>query len=152
MARHHLLKLIQADTPGGTVVKISPAKAGDTRDASLISGSGRSPGGGNGNPLQYSCWKNPMGRGPWQGTIHRVAKSQIQVKWLSTQNIVKHVNIMNSLRWQKRWQLVSFFTKTKVYIDAMSFIVIIILHATHGGWIGLIGTFNYHWKTEAKII
>ena len=62
------------------VVKNSPPNAGDTRDASLISGSGRSPGGGNGNPLQYSCWKNPMGRGPWQGTVHRVAKSQIQVK------------------------------------------------------------------------
>ena len=53
MARHHLLKLIQADTPGGTMVKISPAKARDTRDASFISGSGRSHERGNGNPLQY---------------------------------------------------------------------------------------------------
>ena len=63
MARHHLLKLIQADTPGGTVVKISPAKAGDTRDASLISGSGRSHERGNGNPLQYFYLGNSMGRG-----------------------------------------------------------------------------------------
>ena len=58
------------------VVKNSPPKAGDTRDPSLIPESGGSPGGGNGNLLQYSCRKNLMGRGAWQGTVHRVAKSQ----------------------------------------------------------------------------
>ena len=46
------------------------------RDIGLIPGSGKSPGGGHGNPLQYSCLKNPMGRGAWQATVHRVAKSQ----------------------------------------------------------------------------
>ena len=51
--------------PGGTVVKNLPANAGDARDASLIPGSGRSLGGGNGNPLQYSCLENPMDRGAW---------------------------------------------------------------------------------------
>ena len=51
--------------PGDSVVKNLPANAGDT---SLISGSGRSPGGGNGNPLQYSCLGNPMGRGAWWAT------------------------------------------------------------------------------------
>ena len=50
------------DFPGGTVVK-SLANAGDTRGADLITGSGRYPGGGNGNPLQYSCLGNPMDRG-----------------------------------------------------------------------------------------
>ena len=47
------------------VVKILPAKAGDIRDMGSISGSERSPGGGRGNPLQYSCLENPMDRGAW---------------------------------------------------------------------------------------
>ena len=47
------------------VVKKLPADAGDTGDAGLIPGSGRSPGGGHGNPLQYSCMENPMDRGAW---------------------------------------------------------------------------------------
>ena len=58
------------------VVKIPPASAGDTRDMGSIPGSGRSPGGGNGNPLQYSCLKNSMDRGAYQVTAHGVAKSQ----------------------------------------------------------------------------
>ena len=57
------------------MVKNPPANAGNIRDADLISGSGRSPGGGYGNPLQYSCLENPMDREAWQTTIHRVAKS-----------------------------------------------------------------------------
>ena len=48
--------------------------AGDAEDAGLIPGSERSPGGGNGNPLQYSCLENPMDRGAWRTTVHRVAK------------------------------------------------------------------------------
>ena len=48
---------------GGSVIKNPPAKAGDLRDTGLIPGSGRSPGEGNGNPLQYSCLVNPMDRG-----------------------------------------------------------------------------------------
>ena len=58
---------------GGSVVKYPPANAGDV---GLISGSGRSPGEGNGNPLQYSCLGNPMDRGAWQATAHRVPKSK----------------------------------------------------------------------------
>ena len=46
--------------------------------------SGRSPGGGHGNPLQYSCLENPMERGAWRATVHRVAKSWIKLKGLST--------------------------------------------------------------------
>ena len=56
------------------MVKNLPANAGDLRDTGLITGSGRSPGGGHGNPLQYSCLENPMDRGVWQATLHRVAK------------------------------------------------------------------------------
>ena len=50
----------------GSVVKNLPAKAGYARDMGLISGSGRSPGGGNGNPHQYSCFGNPTDREAWQ--------------------------------------------------------------------------------------
>ena len=58
------------------LVKNLPANAGDIRDADLILGSGRSPGRGHDNPLQYSCLKNPMDRGAWWATVHGVAKSQ----------------------------------------------------------------------------
>ena len=57
------------------MVKNPPANAGDVRDAGLIPGWGRSPRGGNGNPLQLSCLENPMDRGAWQATIHRVTES-----------------------------------------------------------------------------
>ena len=61
------------------VVKNPPANAGDTRDAGLIPGSGRSPGGGHGNPLQYSCLENPMDREAWWATVHSVGKNQAQL-------------------------------------------------------------------------
>jgi len=66
------------------VVKNPPAKAGDIRDVSSVPGLERSPGGQHGNPLQYSYLKNPMDRGAWQATVHGVAKSQTQLKQLST--------------------------------------------------------------------
>ena len=53
------------------VVKNPPAYTGDARDAGWIPGLGRSPGGGPGNPLQYSCLENPMDRGAWRATVHR---------------------------------------------------------------------------------
>ena len=55
------------------VVKYSPASAGGIRGTGSVSGSRRSPGEGNGNPLQYACLENPMDRGTWQATVHRVA-------------------------------------------------------------------------------
>jgi len=54
----------------GLAGKESTCNARDTGDTSSIPGSGRSPGEGNGNPLQYSCLKNPMDRGAWQATVH----------------------------------------------------------------------------------
>ena len=60
----------------GIKVKNPPANAGDIRDAGSIPRSGRCPGGGHGNPLQYSCLENPMDRGAWQATVHRVTESQ----------------------------------------------------------------------------
>ena len=68
------------------VVKNPPASAEDIRDAGLIPGLGRSPGGGHGNPLQYSCLENPMDRGARWATVHGVAKSWTQLKWLSMQH------------------------------------------------------------------
>ena len=58
------------------------------RDVGSISGSERSPGGGHGNPIQYSCLENPMDRGTWQATVHGVAKSQTWLKGLSTHSHV----------------------------------------------------------------
>ena len=68
--------IISLGFPGVTVIKNPPANAGNIRDADLIPGLGRSPGGGHGYPFQYSCLENPMDRGAWQSMVHRVAKSQ----------------------------------------------------------------------------
>ena len=62
--------------PGGAAVKNLPDNARDAGDRSSIPGWGRSPGGGNGNPLQYSYRENPMDRGAWWATIHMVTQSQ----------------------------------------------------------------------------
>ena len=67
------------------VVKNLHANTVDARDESSIPRLGRSPGGGNDNPLQCSCLENPMDRGAWRATVHRVAKSLTQLKRLSTQ-------------------------------------------------------------------
>ena len=61
------------------MVKNLPANAGAARVAGLIPGSRRSPAGGNGNPLQYSCLENSMDREAWQATVHGAAKSQLLV-------------------------------------------------------------------------
>ena len=61
------------------VVKTPPANAGDSRDMSSNPGSGRSPGGENGNPLQYSCLENPMDRGAWWATVHGITKSRTRL-------------------------------------------------------------------------
>ena len=62
------------------VVKNLPANAGEVRDAGSVSGLGRSPGGGQGYPLQCSCLESPMDRGAWRATVHGVEKSWIPLK------------------------------------------------------------------------
>ena len=75
---------IVGDSQVVLVVKNLPANAGEESDMGLIPGLGRFPGVGNGNPLQYSCLENSMDRGAWQATVHRLTKSQTQLKQLST--------------------------------------------------------------------
>ena len=65
------------DFPGGSDGKASAYNEGDLGS---VPGLGRSPGEGNGNPLQYSCLENPIHRGAWWATVHGVAKSQIQLR------------------------------------------------------------------------
>ena len=65
--------------PRAQAVKDPPANVGDGGDADSIPELGRSPGGGNGNPLQYSCLEKPMGRGAWQATAHGVIMSETQL-------------------------------------------------------------------------
>ena len=74
------------------MVKNPPANAGDIRDAGSIPGSGRSPGGGHGHPLQYSCLENPMDRGAWRAIVHRIAKSRTRLKRLGTHTHERHIS------------------------------------------------------------
>ena len=71
---------------GSSVVRNTPANRGDSDS---IPGSGRSPGEGNSNPLQYSCLKNPMDREAWQATVHRVAKVSDTTWWLNNNNSMR---------------------------------------------------------------
>ena len=74
------------------MVKNPPANAGDIGDMGSIPRLGKSPGGGHGTPLQYSCLENPMVRGAWQVAVHGVAHIQTQLKQLST-----HAHIVNNI-------------------------------------------------------
>ena len=89
---------------GGSVVKYPPANARDSGDLDLIPGWGRSPGGGNGNPLQYSCLENPMDRGAWRARVHGVAKSWT---WLSNQHFHFHYSLSqnNNGRFQRQFSI-----------------------------------------------
>ena len=62
------------------MVKNLPANAGEIREVVSIPGLGRFPGGGHGNPLQYSCLENPMDRGTWPAIVHGITKSQTRLK------------------------------------------------------------------------
>ena len=64
--------------PGGSVANNPPANAEDARDAGSVPGSEKSPGGGNGNPLQYSCLENRMDRAAWWATVHGITKDTME--------------------------------------------------------------------------
>ena len=86
------------------VIKNLPANAGDVRDTGSIPGWERSPGGGYGNPLQYSCLENPMDRGALQVTVRGVEKSWTWLKWLST-HVLSHSD-SSQLTFQHQWRRV----------------------------------------------
>ena len=71
----YILLPIKSGFLGSSTGKETACNAGDAGDTGLIGGSGRSLGGGRGNPLEYSCLEKPMDRGAWGATVHRVAKS-----------------------------------------------------------------------------
>ena len=84
---------------GVLVVKNLPVNAADIRNWGSIPGLGRSPGGGHGNPLQYTCLENPMDRGAWQAMVHRVAKSWTWLKQLNTYTHMQAKTIPNCRSW-----------------------------------------------------
>ena len=88
---------MRAKSQVALVIKNPPANAGDIRDLGLTLGSGVSPGGGHGNPLQYSCLENSMDRGAWWATVHGVSKSQKQLKQFSRQGGITVIKVFKSL-------------------------------------------------------
>ena len=91
------------DFPGGAVAKNLPANAGDAGD--LIPGSGRSPGEGNGNPLQFSCLENSMHRGAWWATVHGVEKGRTRLSThTQTHTTVVHKDTQQDIYWKEEVQ------------------------------------------------
>ena len=90
------------------VVKNLPANGEDVRDTGSTPGLGRSPGGGHGNPLQYSCLENLVDRGAWQAMVNRVAKSQTQLKWFSMHSCTYGGKSRNHLRLGLLWRTFCF--------------------------------------------
>ena len=82
---------------GGSVVKNLPANARDLGDSNLIPGSGKSPGGGNDNPFQYSCLGNPMNRRAWRATLHRGTKNQTRLSTHACHPVVGDVDLSTGL-------------------------------------------------------
>ena len=82
------------------VVKNPPDNAGDIKDLGSIPGSGRSPGGGHGNPLHYFCLENSMNRGAWWATVYMVTKSQTRLSNLASVQF-SHSVVSDSLRLQE---------------------------------------------------
>ena len=89
----------------------------DTGDVGSIPGSGRSPGGRHGNPLQYSCLENPRDRGDWRATVHGVTKSQTGLKWLSTAHSRSLLKKNPHINGPVQFKLTLF--KGKVYINVI---------------------------------
>ena len=87
------------------MVKSMPGSARDVRHVGSIPGSGRSSGGGNSNPFQYSCLENPMDRGSWWASVHSVAQSWIRLKRLSTAQHNRTLELV--LKEEQTWPLSS---------------------------------------------
>ena len=96
------------------VVKNLPANVEVIGDTGSMPGLGRSPGGGHGNPLQYSCLENPMDRGAWRATVHRAAKSWTRLKQLSTSTVWFHLYYVSKI--VKFTETESRMMVTRVYV------------------------------------
>ena len=81
------------------MVKNLPASSGDIGDTGSVPGSGRPPGGGRGNPLQYSRLENPRDRGAWRASAHRVSKGQTQLKRVSMHAHMKGISKSDAVYW-----------------------------------------------------
>ena len=92
------------------MAKNPSATAGVVRDVDLIPGLGRSPVGGHGNPLQYSCLENSMDRGAWQATVHRITKGLTQLKQLSMHS---HMYIFITVKHNIRY--ITLYSICKIY-------------------------------------
>ena len=96
--------------PGVTKVKSPPAEARDTGDMGSVSGWGRSPRGGNGNPLQYSCLGNPMDRGPWR--LQSMESQRVRNNWAWTH--IWRTSFSISFGWVSWWGILLFFMYLKM--------------------------------------
>ena len=112
------------------LLKNPPANAGDIRDVGSIPGSERSSGGSNGNPLQHSCLENPMDRGGWWATVHRVTKSLTWLKRLSMHTHT-HMNI-HTLLWMLKYPKMT--VGTGVGRKIMSQISMLSINERRGWW------------------
>ena len=83
------------------MVKNLPANGGNSRDMGSISGSGRSSGEGNGNPLQDSCLENPMGREAWQATVHGITRVRHNLEIKQQQTLLKIISDIRPV-WTRR--------------------------------------------------
>ena len=119
--------------PDGSVVKNPPANAGDTRIAGSNGGWGRSPGGGHGNPLQYSCLKNPMDRRGWRAAVHRVAKSWTRLS--------AHVLLVN---WTLYYYKSSFFFQDSSFCPEHPFYLMQIIDFSAQFWLMLACYILFH--------
>ena len=100
--RHILIHLTcKPGFPGGTSGKESTCQCGKRKRCGLDPWSERSPGGGHGNPLQYSCLENPMDRGTWWATVHGVSKSRTWVRWLSSHSHNLQTRLFSQLTWKE---------------------------------------------------
>ena len=100
--------------PGGSEVKASACNVGDLGS---IPGLGRSPGEGNGNPLQYSCLVNPMGGGAWWATVHRVAKSRTRLSDFTSLHFASlHFTILLKVKHNGDLHFLSYGTPENKYI------------------------------------
>ena len=101
------------------LVKNSLANAGDPRDAGSIPESGRSPAGGHGNPVQYSYLENPMDRGAWRATVHRIEKSNTRQKKISSVQLLSHVRLF-AAPWTAAQQASVSITNSQSLLKLMS--------------------------------